>query len=52
MFKVCHNGGKTIIKAHTLQSTKGEENNLGPNWLNTKISAKAEFIGLLFLFVN
>jgi hypothetical protein len=25
---------------------------LGPNWLNTKISAKAEFIGLLFLFVN
>jgi hypothetical protein len=44
---------ENIIKAHkSVQSTKGEEDNLGPNGPNTKIGAKAKFIGLLFLFVN
>jgi hypothetical protein len=44
---------ENIIKAHkSLWSAKGEEDNLGPNWPNTKIGAKAKFIGLLFFFVN
>jgi hypothetical protein len=43
---------KKMFKVYCNKRKIGEEDNLGPNWPNTKIGAKAKFIGLLFLFVN